>query len=75
MLGFPRTFSSGIGFQKKLRTRRFFLPLGLVGVDIGGGGGGGTPGGGGGSGGGGGGGGWAPCLKVSGPSLREGSED
>lgn len=65
MLGFPRTFSSGIGFQKKLRTRRFFLALWLV---NGGGGGGGAPGGGGGRGGGGG----ALCLEVSGASLREG---
>lgn len=51
MLGFPRTFSSGMGFQKKLRTRRFFLPPDGV---AGGGGGGGAPGGGGGRGGGGG---------------------
>lgn len=68
MLGFPRTFSSGIGFQKKLRTRRFFLALWLVEVVPGGGGGGGAPGGGGGRGGGGG----ASCLEVSGASLREG---
>lgn len=52
MLGFPRTFSSGIGFQKKLRTRRFFLALWLV--DVVAGGRGGAPGGGGGRGGGGG---------------------
>lgn len=65
MLGFPRTFSSGIGFQKKLRTRRFFLPLWLLDMVCGRGGG--APGGGGGSGGGGG----ASCL-VFGVSLREG---
>lgn len=52
MLGFPRTFSSGMGFQKKLRTLRFFLVL--VPEVAGGGGGGGAPGGGGGRGGGGG---------------------
>lgn len=52
MLGFPRTFSSGMGFQKKLRTLRFFLPL-VVEVAEGGGGGG-AAGGGGGRGGGGG---------------------
>lgn len=67
MLGFPRTFSSGIGFQKKLRTRRFFRPLWLVDVVAGGGGGGGAPGGGGGRGGGGG----ASRLEVSGASLRD----
>lgn len=51
MLGFPRTFSSGMGFQKKLRTRRFFLPLE---VEVAGGGGGGSGGGGAAPGGGGG---------------------
>lgn len=51
MLGFPRTFSSGMGFQKKLRTLRFFLVLwvDVAGGGGGGGGGGGAPGGGGGS--------------------------
>lgn len=53
MLGFPRTFSSGMGFQKKLRTLRFFLVL-VDKVDGGGGGGGGALGGRGGRGGGGG---------------------
>lgn len=67
MLGFPRTFSSGIGFQKKLRTRRFFLVLWLVDVVAGGGGGGGAPGSGGGRGGGGG----ASCLDLLGASLRD----
>lgn len=65
MLGFPRTFSSGIGFQKKLRTRRFFLAW-LVDV-VEGGGGGGAPGGGGGRGGGGG----ASCFVVLEASLRD----
>lgn len=50
MLGFPRTFSSGMGFQKKLRTLRFFLVL-VDEVDGGGGGGGGALGGRGGGGG------------------------
>lgn len=61
MLGFPRTFSSGMGFQKKLRTRRFFLPLEVEVAGGGGGGsGGGAPGGGGGRGGGTGGGAESP---------------
>lgn len=58
MLGFPRTFSSGMGFQKKLRTRRFLRALWPA---LTGGGGGGAPGGGGGGGG-------AWCLEAS---LRE----
>lgn len=76
MLGFPRTFSSGMGFQKKLRTRRFFLPLE---VEVAGGGGGGSggggaaPGGGGGRGGGRGGGAesaWV-CPDTEGVVMEE----
>lgn len=67
ILGFSLTFSSGIGFQKKLRTRRFFRTQLLVAMVGGGGGGGGAPGNGGGRGGGGG----ASCWGVTGVSLRE----
>lgn len=77
MLGFPRTFSSGMGFQKKLRTLRFFLAL-VVEEVAGGGGGGGAPGGGGGRGGGGGAALWQwPAASVMArvcPDMEDGPE-